>query len=239
MKNLVLALHGPLQSWGTASKLDERDTGAEPSLSALLGLLGAAEGRSRHLAAPDARDVQVTVRCDRPGRRMRDFHTISASPPLVRTGSGTLRTSTVLSERWYLADAAFLVVITFPDPDRASHVFQALRSPRWALSLGRRSCPPTFPFALAVLPGDPLDVVASAPALCRDRAKLSVSVEASRRDKLTARGWPPAELSHTSALPVGERTFEPVLRCRAVIGDPFEPSSPLALAQWAHERCQR
>ena len=45
MMTLLLRLAGPMQSWGTASKFRERDTGREPSKSGVVGLLAAALGR--------------------------------------------------------------------------------------------------------------------------------------------------------------------------------------------------
>ena len=43
-ESLCLRLRAPLQSWGTWSKYDRRDTGREPSLSGVIGLLAAALG---------------------------------------------------------------------------------------------------------------------------------------------------------------------------------------------------
>ena len=47
MATLLLRLQGPMQSWGTTSRFDERDTQLEPSKSGVLGLLCAALGRNR------------------------------------------------------------------------------------------------------------------------------------------------------------------------------------------------
>ena len=44
---LLLRLQGPMQSWGTTSRFDERDTQLEPSKSGVLGLVCAAIGRDR------------------------------------------------------------------------------------------------------------------------------------------------------------------------------------------------
>ena len=47
MSTLLLALEGPLQSWGTSSRFSERGSGLEPSKSGVIGLLCAALGRRR------------------------------------------------------------------------------------------------------------------------------------------------------------------------------------------------
>ena len=47
MPTLLLGLAGPLQSWGTTSRFDRRETDLEPSKSGVLGLVCAALGRDR------------------------------------------------------------------------------------------------------------------------------------------------------------------------------------------------
>ena len=47
MPTLLMRLAGPMQSWGTGSRFDERDTQLEPSKSGVVGLLCAALGRDR------------------------------------------------------------------------------------------------------------------------------------------------------------------------------------------------
>ena len=47
MPTLLLRLVAPLQSWGTTSRFDDRDTGKEPSKSGVIGLLAAAMGIHR------------------------------------------------------------------------------------------------------------------------------------------------------------------------------------------------
>ena len=46
MSTLLLRLAGPMQSWGTDSKFDERRTGREPSKSGVIGLVAAALHRA-------------------------------------------------------------------------------------------------------------------------------------------------------------------------------------------------
>ncbi|MFK0172603.1 type I-E CRISPR-associated protein Cas5/CasD [Streptomyces sp. NPDC090306] len=151
---LLLRLAGPLQSWGEHSHFNDRDTLSFPSRSALTGLLAAALGRPREHRLDDL-DLIVTVRVDRPGSRLRDFHTVGgglSGDRTVVTAEGKRRdsdTSTLTSTRWYLEDAAFTVALTLPDHTPPPTAWaDALRAPRWPLYLGRRSCPPAGPLLL-------------------------------------------------------------------------------------------
>src|SRR5262245_60630235 len=103
MSTLLLRLSGPMQSWGVQSRFSHRDTGLEPSKSGVLGLACAALGRSRDASLDDLRALRLGVRVDREGRIARDFHT--ALEVIKADGS---RPATVVSHRFYLADAVFL-----------------------------------------------------------------------------------------------------------------------------------
>ncbi|MEU6284805.1 type I-E CRISPR-associated protein Cas5/CasD [Streptomyces sp. NPDC047028] len=151
---LLLRLTGPLQSWGEHSHFNDRDTLPFPSRSALTGLLAAALGRQRHHSLDDL-NLSITVRADRPGNHLRDFHTVGgglAGDRTVVTADGKRRdsdTSTLTSTRWYLQDAAFTVALTLPDHAQPPTAWaNALQFPRWPLYLGRRSCPPAGPLLL-------------------------------------------------------------------------------------------
>jgi CRISPR system Cascade subunit CasD len=50
----------------------------------------------------------------------------------------------VVSERYYLADASFLVVIQ-AEPHLVERIMMAVQNPFWPVYLGRRSCPPSRP----------------------------------------------------------------------------------------------
>jgi CRISPR system Cascade subunit CasD len=107
------------------------------------------------------RELEFTVRIDRPGRPLVDFHTVGGGLPQARTvptaeGKRRLQGKTTLvSRRHYLADACFTVAVTGPDPLIAG-IATALRAPTWAPYLGRRSCPPDAPFLLANESADPV-----------------------------------------------------------------------------------
>ncbi len=136
---LLIPLKGPLQAWGLDSRFELRQTAAEPSKSGVIGLCCAALGRDRNEAIDDLASLLFGVRVDREGRLTRDFHTARD----VIGASGSDR-RTVVSTRWYLADAAFLAGLQGPRP-LLEAIHAALQKPHWPTHLGRRSCPPTLP----------------------------------------------------------------------------------------------
>lgn len=137
---LLLQLAGPMQSWGFRSRFDNRDTGLEPTRSGVIGLLCAAQGRGRDTDLSDFERLQMGVRVDAAGRVAFDYHT--AQP--VWRGS----TATTVSERYYLADARFLVGLQSDDASRLQNLEAALRAPVWPLFLGRKSFAPSLPVHL-------------------------------------------------------------------------------------------
>lgn len=141
MSVLLLRLAGPMQSWGTRSRFSNRDTGLEPSRSGVIGLLCAALGRGREEALDDFLPLRMAVRVDREGRLLRDYHTAQQ----VRRADPTKGPQeTVLSERFYLADADFLVGLEGERPF-LERLEAHLRRPVWALYLGRKAFAPALP----------------------------------------------------------------------------------------------
>lgn len=142
MATLLLRLSGPLQSWGLDARFGERQTASEPSKSGVIGLACAALGRDRSAPIDDLSGLRMGVRVDREGSVLRDYHTALDVPAADEKGSDT-----VLSNRWYLSDAVFLVGLE-GDGAVLSAVAEALRKPVWALSLGRKACVPSAPIWL-------------------------------------------------------------------------------------------
>ena len=151
-RTLLLRLAAPMQSWGTASRFSIRDTGLEPSKSGVFGLLCAAMGISRqddHSLNQLRTRLLMGVRVDREGLLRKDFHTALE----VRRASGGTK-ETELSERWYLADANFLVGLESDDHDLLIRLNEAITSPVWQLSLGRKSFLPSLPIRVSDHPLD-------------------------------------------------------------------------------------
>lgn len=141
MPTLLLRLAGPMQSWGTTSRFDQRDTGKEPSKSGVIGLLAAALGINRENwndLEPLTR-LTMAVRHDRPGVLKRDYQTaqniISADRSKVH--------ETAVTTRDYLADAVFLVGLEGTDRSLLERAHAALQNPVWPLALGRKSYVPS------------------------------------------------------------------------------------------------
>lgn len=138
---LLLRLQGPMQAWGVQSHFTVRDTLLEPSKSGVIGLLCAALGRSRDAPIEDLARLRMGVRVDREGKLMMDFHTAQN----VLNAAGSVLPNAVISNRYYLADALFLVGLESDDLDGLQRLHQALQGPRWLLYLGRKSFPPGAP----------------------------------------------------------------------------------------------
>ncbi|WP_323372284.1 type I-E CRISPR-associated protein Cas5/CasD [Streptomyces katsurahamanus] len=156
---LLLRLAGPLQSWGTRSAFNRRETSPEPTKSGVIGLLAAASGLAREDSLGELLPLRLGIRVDQPGTLLRDYHTVSdyRGRPLPQSGvtaKGVQKPTspvknTHVTTRYYLQDAVFLAALAGP---RAvlSTLDLAVRAPAFPLALGRRSCPPTQPVSLGL-----------------------------------------------------------------------------------------
>ena len=164
---LLMRLEGPLQSWGGRSRWDVRDTETEPTKSAIIGLLGCALGYGMgdvRLETELDAGFRFGVRVESPGSILKDYQTVSGFLPTadgryrhsgisISTSVERLRSdpnateATILSPRYYLEDAAFLVALEERpgQPDLARRCAEALQHPKWPLFLGRKCCIPTRP----------------------------------------------------------------------------------------------
>lgn len=164
---LILRLEGVWQSWGERSRWDVRDTATEPTKSGIIGLLGCALGypmRDPRLETELDAGLRFGVRVESPGRVVQDYHTVTDYLP---TAEGSFRHSgvataksldkikndpdatpaTIISPRYYLEDASFLVALEERDGFEGllEKSEAALRHPKWPIFLGRKSCVPTRP----------------------------------------------------------------------------------------------
>ncbi len=130
---LLIPCVGPMQSWGTRSRFQERDTEREPTKSGIVGMLCAALGRDRSEPVDDLAALLMGVRVDREGKLAKDFQT--AQNVAVASGGSP---QDLLSNRYYLSDAAFLVGLEGP-VSLLNELHTALRKPIWPLALGRKS----------------------------------------------------------------------------------------------------
>jgi CRISPR system Cascade subunit CasD len=149
MPTLLLRLTGPMQSWGTNSRFSIRDTGLEPSKSGVIGLLCAALGKPRDESTIENAEfralveLQMAVRVDREGVMRVDYHT---AQKFVRAdGTKAKANETIVSNRYYLSDACFVVALTGQDETLLRRLNEALAHPYWQLSLGRKAFLPSAP----------------------------------------------------------------------------------------------
>ncbi len=175
MPTLLLRLVAPMQSWGTTSRFDQRDTGKEPSKSGVIGLLAAAMGIDRGGWTGDLElltRLSMGVRHDRPGVPKRDYHTAGcADRDTIIKADGTRSKDGVVSHRFYLADAAFLVGLECHERLLLEKIHAALRNPVWPLGLGRKSYVPSEPVSIeqAVQDGPLREVLARYPWIATQR----------------------------------------------------------------------
>lgn len=146
MYSLLLKFKAPLQAWGSESRFKTRSTNSEPTKSGVIGLLAAAQGRSREEPVGDLAQLEFAVRVDNPGQLTRDYHT-------ARNWFGK-DTNSQLSTRYYLADAVFLVALAAPNKSLLEDLEGALRRPVYPLFLGRRACPANPDLIIGIKDGD-------------------------------------------------------------------------------------
>lgn len=162
MHTLLLRLSGPMQSWGTVSRFTERDSGQEPSKSGVIGLLCAALGKPRFEEPSESQPwpalaelaaLRMGVKVERAGSVGVDFQTAGGGRMggkeygVARVQGGLF--GSVMSRRFFLQDASFLVGLESDDLSLLTTLHQALRSPVWQISLGRKSYVPGVPPFLA------------------------------------------------------------------------------------------
>lgn len=162
---LVLRLAGPLQSWGSRSQFNRRETDTQPTKSGVIGLLAAAEGRRREDPIVDLVGLRFGVRADQPGSLLRDYHTVSdyRGGPLLSAAvnkkgqqkQASPAKATAVTQRFYLQDAVFVAALE-GDEKLLSALAAAIRAPGFPLALGRRSCVPTQPILVAAPDDGPL-----------------------------------------------------------------------------------
>ncbi|GAA4889193.1 type I-E CRISPR-associated protein Cas5/CasD [Saccharopolyspora cebuensis] len=216
MSGLLLRLAGPLQSWGERSTFDLRDTAGFPTRSGLIGLLACTLGRRRGEPLDDLATLSFTIRVDRPGVRLIDYHTTGGGLPpgaKVPTADGKGRPSgkgTVQTWREYLSDAVFTVAVTGPDEviERAQ---DGLRRPHWQPYLGRRSCPPDAPLLLDRPCDDPVAELRRVPLARRVRGAADVEV-----DFLHPHGSPDEVHSEVHDVPTTFTTIDRAYRSRPI-----------------------
>lgn len=141
--SFLMCFDAPMQSWGTAaSRFVVRDTATEPTKSGVIGLLAAALGIERDDGEKVARlaKLRMGVRVDREGLMEADYHTVQNVPNTLSSDR-----QTVVTQRYYLADAVFLIGVEDDDRDLLERLDTAIRQPRWPIYFGRKAFVPARP----------------------------------------------------------------------------------------------
>jgi len=152
---LVLRLAGPMQAWGIQSRFEYRDTGIEPSRSGVIGLLGCSLGIGREDKKFLSRcmGLEMGVLVLKEGAVLRDYHVSGGGKWKgreygVATANG--KSTTVVSNRYYLSDADFLVGL-IGEPGFIGQLSAGVKSPVWPIFLGRKAFVPSHPVFVATL----------------------------------------------------------------------------------------
>ncbi|MBE9140791.1 type I-E CRISPR-associated protein Cas5/CasD [Nodosilinea sp. LEGE 07088] len=143
MPTLLMRMRAPMMSWGDHSRFTIRDTRREPTKSAVIGLLCAALGRPRWEPVTDLTALKMGVRINKPGVVQCDYHTVMDG---IKSGGGP--GGTVISHRYYVADADYLVGLE-GSRSKLAELDAALQTPCWHLYFGRKSFVPSCPIHIS------------------------------------------------------------------------------------------
>ena len=169
---LTFQLAAPLGSMGELAVGERRGSWDRPGRSAVLGLVAACLGLERaeedaHLALEAG--YGLALRVERPGPLLADYHTAQV-PPARRGRRFATRAeelaapglNTILSRRDYRIDLLAFAALWPREPAPPwplAALAAAMRTPRYAPYLGRKSCPLMLPLAPEV--ADAPDAVAA------------------------------------------------------------------------------
>lgn len=142
MPTLLMRMRAPMMSWGDHSQFGHRDSRREPTKSAVIGLLCAALGRPRWEPVHDLASLKMGVRVNKEGVLQKDYHTVQDN---MRDKD---KANTTLSDRYYMADADYLVGLEGNDQPFLEGLDTALQFPVWQLYFGRKSFVPSCPVHL-------------------------------------------------------------------------------------------
>lgn len=165
MPTLLLRMRAPMMSWGDHSRFTIRDTRTEPTKSAVIGLLCAALGRPRWEPIYDLAALKMGVRIDREGLMQCDYHTVMDG--IKSSGS---KGDTVISHRYYIADADYLVGLE-GDRSLLTLLDEALQNPCWQMYFGRKSFVPSRPIQIGIDDQNLLESLQHHPYELRSRQK--------------------------------------------------------------------
>ncbi len=151
MKTILLKLKGPMQSWGTSSHFETRNTDYYPSKSAVIGIIAASFGyrRDQEQKIKELNELDFALRVDQPGMLLRDYHIANK----YDKETGKLE-SVYVTNRYYMEDAVFVVAISHANDQQVEEIYEALQHPYFSPFMGRRSCPVPLDFIIKITEED-------------------------------------------------------------------------------------
>lgn len=146
-----------MQSWGSRSKFNQRDTEMFPTYSGVIGLIACAMGISRDNkeALRELTSLKMSVRIDQPGILRSDWQVAHTQKVVINSKrkydslehelvSELDKKATYTGKRQYLSDAKFVVALSGED-ELVEKAAAAIKAPKWAIYLGRKSFVPDHP----------------------------------------------------------------------------------------------
>lgn len=153
MKTIIIKFSGPLQSWGSSSNFENRDTARHPTKSAVMGLVAGALGyqRDENEKIQELNDLHFGVRIEQQGILLRDYHIAKS------------KKDSYVTSRYYLQDAVFLAMISHENSIWIDNIVKALTYPVFSLFMGRRCSPVGNDYFLGVEERDLLTTIKTYP----------------------------------------------------------------------------
>ena len=140
---LPLHLHGPLMSFGSEEAREgTRPSDTMPRKSMVVGILAAALGRKRGENISDLASLRCGSLVINSGRMENDFQRVDY---IDRN-----HTQTIIGQRGYISDGDFVVAVE-GDREFLEEIHKALLNPKWALYMGRSSCPAPPDLAMDII----------------------------------------------------------------------------------------
>ena len=154
-KIVRIIIKAPLQSWGLdAVSYSYRGTEDKPSFSGVLGMVCAALGISFRNEPEKVKQLRDSIKMDffefHKGKRLEDFQGAGGGvdrqseygkkciPRDANSGAGKIY------NKEYIQDAYFEALL-YTDSLTADTIAESLKSPRWFLFAGRKSCMLSYP----------------------------------------------------------------------------------------------
>lgn len=132
-----------MQSWGTSSHFETRNTDYYPSKSAVIGVIAASFGyrRDEDEKIEKLNELDFAVRVDQVGLLRKDY----------QTARKLKKDESYVTNRYYLEDAIFVVAISSEDEQWIEEIYVAIKNPYFQQFMGRRSCPVQPDFIINVV----------------------------------------------------------------------------------------